>query len=322
MSANQFESQTTEFNQRLVLGKRKRASDESESDQVENRADAPELKRPRLEVRLQFVPFAFRASLTVSKAVDNKKANDVEKKTSFPFLKLPPEIRNMIYGLVLKDPGGIHLTNRSEAGRRKVTREHPWESRYWYPGALEPYVPFEYWKNPRRVLTPAILATNRQIYDEARGVLYSQNQFFMADPCQQVCRTFIDSIAPLAASSLRRVTIVTGWGSVNRHECEGMFTSLPRATELEELKLIDFLSWQESSPVDFARQLYRESRKWLKAVGDSRGKLDAAVDILFVPPVTSLYGPPDDPQSLAAVQKMEEFKDELRRLLNSQHGGN
>lgn len=71
----------------------------------------------------------------------------------FPFLKLPREIRDIVYRELLRDtyPLIVHLrrAHRFEVGTR-------------------PY--------------PAILRTNKQVHDEAAAVLYGENTWFSAAP--------------------------------------------------------------------------------------------------------------------------------------------
>ncbi|KAI9712498.1 MAG: hypothetical protein M1812_006914 [Candelaria pacifica] len=73
----------------------------------------------------------------------------VDAKTAFPFLKLPPELRNMIYRylLVAKDP--IDIGTRNAACR------------------TEP------------VVCVAILRVSRQTHIESAPILYSENRFYL-----------------------------------------------------------------------------------------------------------------------------------------------
>ena len=83
----------------------------------------------------------------------------------FPFLSLPPEIRNRIYNLLLCIPGRIHpstqkpSSTRKKNGRQKVSTPTP-------ESAL------------------SLLAVNKQINDEAFGVFYHCNAFEFYYPTQ------------------------------------------------------------------------------------------------------------------------------------------
>ncbi|KAJ4292030.1 hypothetical protein N0V90_009929 [Kalmusia sp. IMI 367209] len=68
---------------------------------------------------------------------------------AFPFLRLPSEIRNMVYRELLLSayPFIMHL-----------------RIAFWYENGKRPY--------------PAILQTNKQIHDEAAAVLYGENTWF------------------------------------------------------------------------------------------------------------------------------------------------
>lgn len=84
--------------------------------------------------------------------------NDQEfSQTSFPFLRLPREIRDQIYRELLLNPYPliVHL-------RRAYTFE----------AGTRPY--------------PAILQTSKQIHDEAAAVLYGENTWFSAAPVSPV----------------------------------------------------------------------------------------------------------------------------------------
>ncbi|KAJ3531104.1 hypothetical protein NM208_g9029 [Fusarium decemcellulare] len=101
------------------------------------------------------------------------------------FLDLPPGIRKDIYELVLEVGHPIYLFQ--DSGPR-----------------IETFAP----DKPKR--WTALLHTNRQLYSEAKAVLYAKNYFYLMDKPQQqdlLLQSFLDCIGPHNAASLSRLCI-------------------------------------------------------------------------------------------------------------------
>ncbi|KAI9715481.1 MAG: hypothetical protein M1812_005957 [Candelaria pacifica] len=136
--------------------------------------------------------------------------------TTFPFLKLPPEIRNQIYRLVLVYPStvlSLQVTMPNLSGIRTGRKEFRLQRccYHWQP----PWLP------PQVVLS--ILNVNRQVYKEAMPIFYHENHFHVWSGSN--LRSFLFGIGSERRSWLREMTIVfqnAGLGSAFTplSECE------------------------------------------------------------------------------------------------------
>ncbi|PVI01466.1 hypothetical protein DM02DRAFT_613634 [Periconia macrospinosa] len=223
------------------------------------------------------------------------------KRKIFPFLDLPAEIRNQIYKLCLTDPLGIYLCPTTYAFRRTVQRVP--EAKYRMISSSAPdksgttsddtdegsdsedqdkakdqYKPSQYFQP----LVPALLATNKQIYQEGREMLYG-NDFYMGDT--MTMHAFLVDIGARAASLLKSVFLIH-WGEgrgVNKAYNHAAFTALSSATNLEKFVMHGHngsIYRSRSAPKHVATQFYRDAFPWLEAVGTAKGKADAAVDLV------------------------------------------
>jgi hypothetical protein len=102
----------------------------------------------------------------------------------FRFLDLSPEIRNLIYKEVLVIPDGILLYHNRNSNVLALLSAHA----------------------PRWV---ALLRANRQIYREARPILYRYNTFALKQRAHQygVLSCFLDCIGPENVGLLRRLAM-------------------------------------------------------------------------------------------------------------------
>lgn len=161
------------------------------------------------------------------------------KRKIFPFLQLPAEIRNQIYKMCLTDPAGVYLRPTTKAFRRTVHRVS--ESTYRSPrssassslsaptkqghtdgsAGTEQDSQEEEQDLPSvhtQTFVPALLAANKQIYQEGREILYG-NDFYMGDT--MTMHSFLVDIGARAASLLKCVTLIH-WGEgrgVNKGQC-------------------------------------------------------------------------------------------------------
>lgn len=80
-----------------------------------------------------------------------RKFHSRQEETNFPFLSLPPEIRNMIYRYLLVSKAENHWVRRGTGQRQMepIELETPVIGRLWRPGGIE----------------TAILSVNRQVRD-------------------------------------------------------------------------------------------------------------------------------------------------------------
>jgi hypothetical protein len=213
----------------------------------------------------------------------------LKKSKIFPFLQLSAEIRNIIYKYALADASGINLQGAFKHRRRTVERisaeaQSQAQRRgggYHYrssqrtndgkPDGIEEPV----------VLLPSLLAVCKQIYHESSGILYG-NEFIFTDTF--ALYNFLLNLGPSGSKQLKHVRLL-GWGYGRgmkgyNHSC---FATLVWATSLETLLIEDTASYSHD-PKANATQLYRDAFPWLEAVGMTKGKADAAIDVLQFPP--------------------------------------
>lgn len=206
------------------------------------------------------------------------------KRKIFSFLKLPAEIRNVIYTYALTDPHGINFVAVQRNRRRSVERvsQKTLESVsggriYYHPTTINDR--FDDADDAPMSLVPSLLAVNKQIHQEACDILYS-NELVFADPV--ALYAFMINLGPVSASRLRKIRLNGwGWGRTTKAYNNACFAVLIRATGLEKFRIDTNISWH-SQPKGTAQQLYRDAFPWLEAVGDAKGKFDAALDILEV----------------------------------------
>lgn len=271
--------------------------------------------------------------LKVKKTHSSTKTTNTPTKKPLGFMDLSGEIRNMIYELALTDSEGIHLRGGKSECRRIVEREDP--------GALDNEnldtngnpidsrrqgaVQFWCYRRPEKSrayekLGAGLLATNKQIYNEALGYLYNRNEFFFQDPF--ALHTFIVNIGHRLAPLLKDITIVnwitSGAFKPYSHCC---FTALLLAPNLESLKILGNLNvaWNGDGPTGIARQVYENAFPWIEAVGAAKGKYDAALDILHIAPFNFTYKI-EYPKTWDEAKNTEKFQDELRKYLNRHTG--
>ena len=96
---------------------------------------------------------------------DTSQAKEKKKKTTFPFMSLPPELRNKIYGYLLVAPEELSLIE----GPRKKGVAH---------GMIEDSRKI-YAKQPLfDKFHPAVLRVRRKVFQEAAPILYGQKLHF------------------------------------------------------------------------------------------------------------------------------------------------
>jgi hypothetical protein len=210
----------------------------------------------------------------------------------FPFMELPPELRDMIYEMALTEGDGIGIATKAKAYRRTVCRallndddySYRWSERYRQraTGRGKPK-PIQNPNEERQLhsLVPNLLAVSKQIHHEAVDILYGQElRFHDSDALHR----FLAIIGPGNQKRLQSVDIVnfcTGRNKRTLNHCA--FMSLAGATNLKTLYInhAEFRSYQ-SSAKGFARMLYGNAHFFLEAYGVANGRRDAAVDVIQI----------------------------------------
>ena len=216
------------------------------------------------------------------------KEKSKKQQKPFPFLSLPPELRDQIYELALTDEA-ITLVSKTKKNRRTVTRGPiPNDDGTWYYGSRrrrrarraallsQQSQQSEVQDQPNQ-LTPALLAVNKQVHSEALGYLYQQ-PIVVEDT--YALHSFLASIG----SNRSAVTeiVVRGWGGGRGAHKAMNFCAFPLLGLCNNLKKVVFdceIGWYRA-PERLARQLYRDGHIFFEAYGTANGGKDAAVDVL------------------------------------------
>ncbi|SMR62998.1 unnamed protein product [Zymoseptoria tritici ST99CH_3D1] len=136
----------------------------------------------------------------------------------FPFQELPPEMRNMIYGLILTRPKPISICTYRVPGTPKsqhakvVTGPRFCKSHKHLDGQRQhKFREFDFtigkWKdNPENVAN--ILLTCKQMYSEAAAVLYGTNEFVFPKQYEVKCFIATLTIQPELQIAYKCLTVV------------------------------------------------------------------------------------------------------------------
>ena len=243
------------------------------------------------------------------------------KSKIFPFMKLPAEIRNMIYTYTLTDASGINLVAIFKHRRRAVERisaEAQFNiggDQYYSINRINDDVRAKY-EEPT-ALVPSLLAVSKQIHQEGRDILYA-NEFIFADTF--ALYSFMINLGPAGATYLKKLRLM-GWGygramKAYNHSC---FATLVWATNLESFRF-DKTSGYSRNPKGAAEQLYRDAFPWLEAVGVAKGKVDAALEVLQISEdvFDHPYWHNSQRRTVSGEEGLEKFREGLGRLLGAQ----
>ena len=129
-----------------------------------------------------------------------------------PFLKVPAEVRLMIYKFLLSDHEDMTLRIRTEDSsiyeRRKRQTRRRSKFRYIADRMRSRSAESTYCldRSPGSICS-AILGVNRQIHTEASHVLYSEHTFDFGADIESIL-PFLQDLTPAAFSSIKRINIV------------------------------------------------------------------------------------------------------------------
>ncbi|OJD36450.1 formylmethionine deformylase-like protein [Diplodia corticola] len=261
------------------------------------------------------------------------KTKPLPKHLIFPFMRLPRELRDMIYAHALTDPiGALYIEERFHRYRRKAARvdagpqsylanyshwteQNPAQAMARWPIAEGYYAPNAKRPKPHRAtLSPSLLAVSRRINAEATSVLYSQPLVF-ADAGALHAFLAPLPVAP-AREALRDVTVLGVRGSWERSmraafDVAALTLLAEGATNLNVLRYHDEGFRDEPSadegPRRAARRFYRRALHWLDVVARERG-VDEAVGVVQVICLNNEVWGRDDPDVMIG-----EYWDELKR---------
>ena len=247
-------------------------------------------------------------------------------------MSLPAELKNQIYALALTDERSIFLASRLKRYRRTVQRSIPskfdLKSQYRRPmdsPGLRSFLRSSYASQQSDnseeltlpTLVPNVLLLNKAIYAETQPILYAANTFAVEDT--MAMHTFLAIIGPKNRATITDLTI-RGWGYTRVHKAlnNPAFAMLASAVSLTRLNLNCHM-WGGTKRV--AMQLYRDGFHWFEAVGVSKGKSDAALDMIEISErylhTYGYYARVSDADEEAQLEKINaEIKAELRKLLS------
>jgi len=201
----------------------------------------------------------------------------------FPFLALPPELRDYIYELALTDSNGVMLVPRTKSYRRIVTRG-PISGGYNRGGYRYKHLAVDNQESQANQATavhngfaPALLAVSKQIHSEAVGYLYKQSIILSDTMALHNFIAAIGSKRPLVTN-----LTIKEWGhGRGAHKAMNFsaLTLLAECTNLQTLTL-DCHVLDARTGKYLARQIFRDGFRFFEAFGTAHGRKDAALDIL------------------------------------------
>lgn len=165
-------------------------------------------------------------------------------------------------------------------------------------------------------LLPSLLAVNKQIHREGCDILYS-SEFVFADPI--ALYAFIINLDQEGAALRIKTMRLKGWGygRTSKAYNNSCFTALRDIKNLEKFYIDCNVGWYRQ-PKNAAQQIYRDAHGWLETVARTKGKFDAALEILEVSAESLGRNHWNASQGQSDEQRRKAFDDELRRNLELQ----
>lgn len=220
--------------------------------------------------------------LQATKKFKQTRKKDVKNTKPFPFMELPPEIRDLVYEFALTDSTDMAIAAHIQNKRRTVARR-----------AIHGDTLISVPKNTRKrkgskqttndgescSLVPALLAVSKQLHSEAVGFLYHQPLIF-EDP--HALHSFLASVG--RHREYIRDVVLQRWGYGRGTKNAMNFAAFPLlglCTNLKSLKFESGLGYR-AQPEKIAELVYRNTHFFLEAYGAAKGRRDAAVDVIVL----------------------------------------
>lgn len=182
-------------------------------------------------------------------------------------LDFPPELRNTIYEYALNDSGNILIFDCKESGSS-------------FPRRSRAYRRHDLLHSHSR-LSPALLATCKQVYTEAIGHLYDQEITFGNS---YSLRSFLLHIGP---GNRKLVTHIR----ISDFYCFPLKPQLPllaSATNIKAIRVDFILKGSRQSDEDAAKCVWSQLRVFFKEYGRVQGRADPALHVFkFAPNATN-----------------------------------
>ncbi|KAI9815316.1 MAG: hypothetical protein M1827_002796 [Pycnora praestabilis] len=202
-----------------------------------------------------------------------------------PFMRLPIEIRLMIYQLLLTDHDLTLRIRTEDPAISSIKKIEPrirssyriLSDRFRARSVVTTYCLLE---NPG--ISPAILAVNRRIHDEAAHILYSEH-IFDFDNNIEAAVPFLQDLSPVAVASIKRINIVKRAlpydKEFDRAEWKNVCSFISRNMELVQLGLgvlggRPLTGWDANetySGTDFRMITRFEGMEWARQLADIKG---------------------------------------------------
>ncbi|KAF2661383.1 hypothetical protein K491DRAFT_451521 [Lophiostoma macrostomum CBS 122681] len=243
-----------------------------------------------LQIR-EYIPSPTKPNTTRTERKTAKTSKTTVKrrsKASFPFLDLPAEIRNIIYGYCLVDNQyAVSIGIEREKVRRRLVKRGDFISQHG-EAALEVVKSSTAhikgvlrWRLNNQFCVQ-LLRVNKQIHDEAITILYAQNLFSFLDPTSMLF--FFNKIGS-NIRDIRRISLLF-WDNrdavVNKNRA---FIKLVEAVNLESLALEGgclYSMTRYSNSYPDALHFYQTAQPWLWAVAGRTGCKETPLRILHL----------------------------------------
>ncbi|OTA32549.1 hypothetical protein BTJ68_06780 [Hortaea werneckii EXF-2000] len=224
--------------------------------------------------------------LQATKKFKKTRKKDSKKTNPFPFMELPPEIRDLIYEFALTDSTDMAIVAHIQNKRRTVARRA-------IHGNTLISAPRNTKKRKRSKqttndgepcgLAPALLAVSKQLHTEAVGFLYHQPLIF-EEP--HALHSFLAGIG--SHREYIRDVVLQHWGYRRGTKNAMNFAAFPLLGLCTNLKSLTFESAiglrtrLNAQPEKVAELVYRNMHFFLEAYGAAKGRRDAAVDVIVL----------------------------------------
>jgi len=169
-------------------------------------------------------------------------------------------------------------------------------------------------------LSPRLLHINKQVRNEATGILYSHT-FDFADT--EALANFLTMIGPSNRQRLRTLRLYGGWcgGTSTSLRNQKAMMALTGVTDLECFRSVCRLDHVVVPPEDLTHTFYRQAHFFLDVFGQAKGKRGAALNIIRFSDenfdVASHWNHRPEKIPKTSEEHKARFHRELRRLLNS-----
>ncbi|KAI7085707.1 hypothetical protein KC356_g5646 [Hortaea werneckii] len=222
------------------------------------------------------------SKLHATKKLKQTRKKDLKIMKPFPFMELPPEIRDLVYEFALTDSTDVAIVAHIQNKRRTVARR----AIHGDTLRLAPRKTGKCKGSKQKTndgepagLAPALLAVSKHLHTEAVGFLY-QRPLIFEDP--HALHPFLAGIGSHREYVHNVVLQHWGYGRGTKNAMNfAAFPLLGLCTNLKSLTFESGLGYR-AQPEKIAELVYRNTHFFLEAYGTAKGRKDAAVDVLVL----------------------------------------